>query len=184
MNTRRVGAAVAALVFLAAVGLVAYPLFPATMTWSGQSYDAGTVTFTDENGTTLGSVSVRVADTADQRWTGLSDTASLPEDAGMLFVYRGEARRAFVMRDMAFALDIVFVSANGTVTAVHHAPVPPSGTDEANLTRYAGRAKWVVEVNRGWTTRHGVTVGDEVTIDYGNASSGSRSLLADGVLTE
>lgn len=127
-------------------------------------YDRATVTAYDDDGTRLGQVEARVADTYAKKYTGLSDTESLGPDEGMLFVYDQEARRTFVMREMSFPLDIVFVGANGTITTIHHAPVPPPGTSESELTRYSGRAKWVLEVNRNWTVEHGVDEGDRIVV--------------------
>lgn len=159
MDTRYLGYGALAVVVAVVVGafVVADPLAPG-------AYERATVTVVDENGTTLGAVSVRVADTFQQRYTGLSDTESLPHDEGMLFVFDGEARRSFVMREMDFPLDIVFVDANRTITSIHHAPVP-AATSGSDLRSYRGTGRFVLEVNRGWTTRHDVTVGDRIRID-------------------
>ncbi|MFC7098065.1 DUF192 domain-containing protein [Halobaculum marinum] len=131
-------------------------------------YDRTTVTVVDEDGTDLGTVEVRVADTFDKRYTGLSDTESLGPNEGMLFVHGSEGQHAYVMRDMAFPIDIVFVAANGSVTRIHHAELPPEGTSGGDLTRYRGTGKYVLEVPYGWTNRTGVSVGDSVEIagDY------------------
>ncbi|MFC7069224.1 DUF192 domain-containing protein [Halobaculum lipolyticum] len=131
-------------------------------------YDRTTVTVVDEDGTELGAVDARVADTYSKRYTGLSDTESLGENEGMLFVHDEEGEYAYVMRDMAFPIDIVFVAANGTVTRVHHADLPPEGTSGSDLTRYRGVGKYVLEVPYGWTNRTGVGAGDAVEIagDY------------------
>lgn len=118
------------------------------------------VVVTDQHGATLGTVTVSVADTPTERYLGLSNTDPLGPDEGMWFVFDSEGDRAFVMRDMGYPLDIVFVGANGTITAIHHAPVP----DGRPLKRYEGRAKWVLEVSEGWTTEHGVAVGDRVRV--------------------
>lgn len=120
-----------------------------------------TVTVAAENGTTLGTLAVTVADTPLERYRGLSGTEPLGPTEGMLFVFAEEAPRTFVMRGMTYPLDIVFVGADGRITAIRHAPVPAAGED---LRRYTGEAKWVLEVRRGWTTAHGVTVGDRVRI--------------------
>ena len=166
MEARHVGAVVAGIAALAAVALVAQAVLPATLLHTGATYDDATVTVENESGGELGTVEVRVADTQQERFTGLSDTDSLAADEGMLFVHVREGDRAYVMRDMAFPIDIIFVGANGTITAVHEASVPPPGTEEADLTRYRGRAELVLEVNRGWADRHGVGVGDRVRVNY------------------
>lgn len=139
------------------VGLIPLPIL--------SGYEHTTVTIYDEEGTERGSVQVRVADTFSKRYTGLSDTESLAPNEGMLFVYDTEANRTFVMRDMAFSLDIVFVGADGYITRIAYAPVPPPRTPDRELTPYRGRAKWVLEVNGNWTTDHGVTAGDRVDVE-------------------
>lgn len=123
--------------------------------------DGATVTIVGENGTELGTVSAQVADTTQERYTGLSNTDSLGPDEGMLFVHDREGEKAYVMRDMAFPIDMVFIGADRRITTIHHAPV-----EERPLTRYRGRAKWVLEVPFNWTIDHGVAVGDRVRIDY------------------
>lgn len=150
---------------LVLAGVVPLPL-PAP-----DEYNRTTVAAYDD-GTRLGRVEARVADTYSKKYTGLSDTKSLGPDEGMLFVYDQAGRRTFVMREMDFPLDMVFVDANGTITAIHHAPVPPPGTSEPELTRYRGQAKWVLEVNYNWTVEHGVEEGDRIVVGAGDGAPG------------
>jgi len=125
-----------------------------------------TVTALDETCTPLGTVSVAIADNDSERITGLSDTDSLAWDEGMLFVFPETGEHAFVMREMSFPLDIVYVAPNGTVTRIHHAPVP----DGEYERRYPGTGKYVLEVNRGWTNETGVSVGDRLRLPNVTAS--------------
>jgi hypothetical protein len=125
---------------------------------------AGTVTFTDEDGTTLGTVQVVLADSSKERYLGLSNTDGLPADTGMLFVYGEEAERTFVMRHMNYPIDMVFIGADGRVTTIHHAETEVNDDPGDDLTPYPGRAKWVLEVPHGWTTEHGVEPGDRASI--------------------
>jgi uncharacterized membrane protein (UPF0127 family) len=127
----------------------------------GSDYDTTTVVLLETNGTELATVDAWVADTWSKQYTGLSDTSALEPGQGMLFVFDGEGDRSFVMRDMAFPLDMVFVDADGTITAIHHAPVESDG----DLTQYSGRAKYVLEVPMGYTNRTGVDVGDRMRIE-------------------
>jgi uncharacterized membrane protein (UPF0127 family) len=130
-------------------------------------YEEATLDVTDENGSDLATVDVRIADTERERYVGLSQTDSLDDDEGMLFVFPEAGEHEFVMRDMAFPLDIVFVAPNGTITTIRHAPVPPEGTAAGDLTRYPGTGKYVLEVPRGFTNRTGIDVGDEVAVPEG-----------------
>lgn len=124
-----------------------------------------TVAVRDGNGTTLARVDVRVADSYAERRTGLSETASLGPNEGMLFVHDREGRHGYWMRGMTFPIDIVFVDANGTITQIFHAPAPPDGAGLGDLERYRGRGKYVLEVPLDYTDRHGIEVGDRVVVD-------------------
>lgn len=128
------------------------------------AYEQVTVRVLAENGTELGVVRVAVADTFQKRYTGLSETEFLPENRGMLFTYPEEGEHTYVMRGMEFGIDIVYADANGTITSIHHAPEPPEGAD-GNDYRYPGRGRYVLEVNYGWTVRHGVEEGDRIVIE-------------------
>jgi len=133
----------------------------ASVATPGSDYETTTIVLVDTNGTELATVDAWVADTWPKQYTGLSDTEALDDGQGMLFVFDGEGDRSFVMRDMAFPLDMVFVAANGTITTIHHAPVASDG----DLTQYTGRAKFVLEVPMGYTNETGVEVGDRIRIE-------------------
>ncbi|MFB6138904.1 MAG: DUF192 domain-containing protein [Halosimplex sp.] len=133
------------------------------------SYDRVTVTAYDDNGTELATVRARVADTRAKRVLGLSDTATLPMGEGMLFVHAHADRHGYVMRDMSFPLDMVFVGGDERITVIHHAAVP----DGKYETVYRGRAKWVLEVPRGWANRTGVDEGDRIAIPESARTVGS-----------
>ena len=130
---------------------------------SSLEYERGTVTIVGDGGSTLATVEVRIADTDRKRYTGLSNTESLDAGEGMLFIHEEVDQQAYVMRDMAFPLDIVFIDADGTITEIHHAPLPPEGGSE-DLKRYRGRGKYVLEVPKGYTTEQNISVGDCVRI--------------------
>lgn len=141
---------------VAQTGLLASPL-------DQGDYETTTVTLQDQNGTNLSTVDVRLADTDRKRYVGLSETASLGDDEGMLFVHERESSHAYVMRNMSFPLDIVFIAENGTVTRIHHAETEPNAANQ-DLTRYQGTGKYVLEVDRGYTNRTCVEEGDTVVI--------------------
>ncbi|WP_066413364.1 DUF192 domain-containing protein [Halorubrum aethiopicum] len=127
-------------------------------------YETREVTVETPDGDVLGSVTAAVADTRDLRFLGLSDTESLPEDRGMLFVHASVQERTYVMREMDFGIDIVFADADGVITEIHHAPEPGPGEDGENQG-YEGRGKYVLEVTYRWTEERGVGTGDVLVFD-------------------
>lgn len=128
-----------------------------------EAYDRTTVTAYDANGSKLATVDVRIADTREKRYVGLSNTDSLAPDEGMLFVHPEEETSAYVMRNMSFPIDIIFVSSEGEITEIHHAHVPETGDGP----RYRGTGKYVLEVNRGWANETGLDIGDTIDVPDG-----------------
>src|SRR5690242_15708811 len=52
---------------------------------------------------------VKKADTPAKQQQGLSGTASLPLDQGMLFIFPKDGTYAFWMKDMNYSLDIIWI---------------------------------------------------------------------------
>jgi uncharacterized membrane protein (UPF0127 family) len=122
------------------------------------AYNWTTVTAVDsETDEDLATVDVRIADTDSKRYTGLSNTTSLGENEGMLFIHDSEGRYGYVMRNMAFSIDIVFITADGEITTIHHADVDDDST-------FHGTGKYVLEVPYEYTTQNGIEEGDRIEI--------------------
>ncbi|GAA0514899.1 hypothetical protein SAMN04488066_10370 [Halorubrum aquaticum] len=125
------------------------------------SYDTTTVEATDaETGETLATVEARIADGPMKRYVGLSTTDELADDEGMLFVHGESGEHDYVMRDMAFAIDIVFVAADGEITEIREAE-----PESRPLTTYEGTGQYVLEVPRGWSADNGVEPGDSLEFE-------------------
>jgi len=116
---------------------------------------------TDCSGTEKGQLSVGVADAFGDRYVGLSRTGSLDADEGLLFVYDEGGTKSIAMRNMDFALDVVFVSPNGEINRVETLDAPDSLLSYyVTYDSTSGPGWFVVEVNAGWTDAHGVAAGD------------------------
>ncbi len=170
MDVRRVWTAILVLVVILLLGFTLIQSGLVPMPWTE---DRATVTIVGD-GETKATVAVEVADTREERYTGLSEHESLEDGEGMLFVHRTESERTYVMRDMDFDIDIVFIGSDGEITTVHHARAPEPGEDGEDL-RYSGRAKWVLEVPRGYVNETGIEVGDEIEIEYVEEPSANSS---------
>jgi len=121
-------------------------------------YERTTVTVVDnDTHADLAAVDARIADSPAKRYTGLSATDSLGPNEGMLFVHDSNGRRGYVMRGMAFPIDIVFIDTNGTITTIHHAPVDAD-------QRFYGEGRYVLEVPHHYTTDNDISVGDRAKI--------------------
>lgn len=109
-------------------------------------------------------VEARVASKASERKKGLSGQENLPLGGGLLFVFENSGLYSFWMKDMKFAIDIIWIDENKKVVyIVQNAPPEPSrDEDELTLYRPEGVAKYVLEINAGLTQRHGIVIGDVV----------------------
>ena len=140
--------------FVAGVGPFAPP--------EADDYERTTVTVLGDSDE-IATVDVRVADTFQKRYVGLSNTESLERGEGMLFVHGSAGQHTYVMRNMDFPLDIIFIAPNGTITTIHHAPLEPDTTED-DLTPYRGSGKYILEVPFGYTNETGVETGHRVRI--------------------
>lgn len=107
---------------------------------------------------------VEIADTPEKRAKGLMDRESLPDLAGMLFVWPEDTASGFWMKDTLIPLSIAFIDANGVI--VHIEDMEP--LDET-LHRSPKPYRWTVEANQGWFEEHGIGVGDTTQMPDGIA---------------
>ena len=105
-------------------------------------------------------VRVALADSADERSRGLQGYDPLRPGEGMLFIFDDVEPRVFVMKDVAFPIDIVYIAEDGTVSAIE--PLNPGDT---RLVASPGPSRYVLELPQGWSGNEGITVGSafEVT---------------------
>ncbi len=153
------------LVLLVIVAIGGVLLVQAGLVSAPWGEDRAEVRVLDEAGEPKAVVDAEVADTWSERYTGLSEHESLAEGEGMLFVHSSEAERTYVMREMDFDIDIVFVDADREITTIEHARAPEPGEDGEDL-EYTGQAQYVLEVPRGHANETGLAVGDAVEIEY------------------
>lgn len=105
-------------------------------------------------------VRVEVARTPEEQRRGLMHRHELAPDAGMLFVFPREERHSFWMENTFLPLDLLFIGEDGVVRAiVERAPLGRESDDGGVSARY------VLEVNRGWSRSHGVKPGAKVTFE-------------------
>jgi len=114
-------------------------------------------------------VEVEVANTPDLIARGLMGRRSLAPDEGMLLVYRVEQILAFWMKDTPLPLDLAFLDRDGRVLEI-------VSMEPMSRRRHVSkeRAKFALEMNRGWFAANGVKVGDAVRIPAPVAASAER----------
>lgn len=135
-----------------AVGLAALLLLIAIVSWAPRTAHEGQIRFKDVI------LRVEIADTVERRQAGLSGRVSLPQGAGMLFVFETEGVYGFWMVNMRFPLDIIWFDSGRRVVYMLE-EVPPCGGSCPTYTPNQV-ARYVLEVNAGFIQSHGVALGD------------------------
>lgn len=113
------------------------------------------------------SIEAKVADSASERKRGLANQESLPLGEGMLFVFQNEGTYGIWMKDMKFAIDIVWLDRNKKIVdiAKNIPPEPEKKEDELTIYKPQSAALYVLEVNAGLTSLHAILVGDAVEFE-------------------
>lgn len=95
-------------------------------------------------------------------YRGLSGRPALDADGGMLFDFGNTKERKFVMRNMKFPLDIIFIADNKIVKIA--ANLTPEGRAPSRVYNSGQPANFVLEVNGGYAAEKGIKVGETVLI--------------------
>ena len=106
-------------------------------------------------------VRAEVADTDEERQTGLMNRASLPPYAGMLFSFDHDLIAAFWMNDTLIPLDLVFISEDWRVREIVR-NAQPCAADPCEHYYSQSEVRYVLEVNAGFMDAHGISVGQRI----------------------
>lgn len=97
---------------------------------------------------------VQVAQTPDQHATGLMFRTEMPQQEGMLFVFKTPSQQCFWMKNTLIPLTAAFVDDDGTI--VNLEDMQPQ-TTQSHCSRKPVR--FVLEVNKGWFNKKGLGAG-------------------------
>ncbi len=106
---------------------------------------------------------VELAETSEEQSLGLMFRDSLADDHGMLFVFPGESRRSFWMKNTRIPLDILYFDAELRLVSVA-ADARPCRTPRCPNYPSTGPAQYVLELNAGKASELGVRPGDELAL--------------------
>jgi uncharacterized protein len=108
-------------------------------------------------------VSVEVVSKDADMERGLMYRTSLDQNKGMLFVFASDDKQSFWMKNMHFNLDILWISLDGHIVYIGQ-DIPACTADPCPVYTPAQAARYVLELNSGYTTTHQWKVGDKVRI--------------------
>lgn len=103
--------------------------------------------------------------TEEQRRTGLMNRDHLGEFEGMIFVFEPSQNVSIWMKDTKVPLDVIFVAPSGAIASIVELP-PGWGLPEEEVPYCTSPipVSYVIEVNRGFCSTHGVRIGAYVTV--------------------
>lgn len=107
------------------------------------------------------SITLDIADTDEKRLKGLGGRESIPRDHAMLFVFDKSEEHGIWMKDMMFALDIVWLNEYSEVIYIERKVSPETFPKVFS----AGRpSKYVLEFRAGFVERNSIKVGDKFVL--------------------
>jgi uncharacterized membrane protein (UPF0127 family) len=102
---------------------------------------------------------VEIASDDSTRARGLMFRPTMPDDAGMLFIFPGDVDAPFWMQNTLLPLSIAWIAADGRIVDIQD--MQPQTTD---LHQPSARYRQALEVNQGYFARNGVKVGDRAEV--------------------
>jgi len=108
--------------------------------------------------------STETATTSAQLQQGLSGRASLPQNQGMLFIFKTAEPYPFWMNDMKFPLDMIFINNNKIVDIFQNVPQPKNSNAKLPIYTPVAPANQVLEINAGLSKAYGFKKGDTVSV--------------------
>jgi uncharacterized membrane protein (UPF0127 family) len=102
-------------------------------------------------------IQAEVAQTPDQRSTGLMFRKLMGTNEGMLFVFEAASEQCFWMKNTLLPLSIAFIADDGTVVNLDDMkPLTLDGHCSKQPVRY------VLEMNEGWFAKRGIKPGSRI----------------------
>lgn len=119
---------------------------------------------------------LEVASDSFARLRGLMEREHIDEDGGMLFIFGNEQVQQFWMGYCLFDIDVIFLDANGVVTATHEMKCQQLIAEDESEIDYRARmadyesvlpAQFAIEIRGGWLARLKINKGDMLALEVG-----------------
>ncbi len=107
---------------------------------------------------------IEIADTANQRATGLSMKKFLNKGDAMLFIFPEKTIPGFWMKDMKFPIDIIWINESWKITGIEKNMQPCEG-NLCPLVYPKEKIMYVLEINSGLSDKYGFKDGDSVHLE-------------------
>jgi len=110
------------------------------------------------------SIEVEIADELQEQIKGLMFRENLDWNDGMFFVYENEKNQSFWMKNTLIPLDMLFIDTNFKIIDIKE-NVQPCITESCPTYPSKFPAKYVLEVNAGFSIINNIKIGDSVIWD-------------------
>lgn len=101
-------------------------------------------------------LTIEIADNDAERQQGLMYRKTMPDSCGMLFIMPTNELQSFWMKNTYLPLDILYLNESKKIVTIQANRIPFS-EDPINSFE---NARYVLEVNAGYSQRHGIKKGD------------------------
>lgn len=123
------------------------------------NYQSGTVKINNKI------INVDIADNDCKRELGLSGRVLLNDGNGMIFVFEKDGNYGFWMKQMNFALDIIWISADFHIVGMERS-LSPSTYPKVFGQNYM--AQYVLELPAGYSNKNNIKIGDKIIFSEKN----------------
>jgi uncharacterized membrane protein (UPF0127 family) len=141
------------------VGIVGLMSIPSDSKLESVEFPRGTIKVDDVV------LEVQIADDESKRIRGLMFQDPLPYDQGMIFVFDEPGVYSLWMLNMQFALDMIWIDADGNVVHIEQ-NIPPCETPTEIMACQSivpsGEAMYILEVTAGFVEQFGITKDSKV----------------------
>ena len=103
-------------------------------------------------------IEAQVAQTAQERQTGLMHRKEMPAQEGMLFIFDQPGQQCFWMKNTLLPLTAAFVADDGTI--VNLADMKPQ-TEDSHCS--AKPVRYVLEMHKGWFDKRALKAGTKLS---------------------
>lgn len=102
-------------------------------------------------------IDAQVANTSEQRQTGLMFRKEMPQHEGMIFVFDQPGKQCFWMKNTLIPLSAAFIADDGTIVNIED--MKPLVLDAHCSTQ---PVRYVLEMNKGWFAKKGIKAGNKL----------------------
>ena len=103
----------------------------------------------------------RIACSNTERQKGLMHVEEMPENEGMLFLFKKEGSQGFWMKNTLIPLDIGYFTSDYILREIH--PMYPRTLDSVKSNR--DDIQFALEMNQGWFRKNGIIPGTKLNLD-------------------